>query len=149
MWMVSGREIGMDVLLVALAARMTRFAVGKRQPEPFISFSSSRCALTMGQRDLSYRSRVATSLRTPVSSLISCGALVVGRMLFPTHLRNQTYTCLSTWSDSGTAMICGDFNVTAWRKVKTLFQSAAMVSNILALSLCCLFPYLLYPILQS
>ena len=40
--MVGGGEVGMEVPVVVLAARMTRWAVGGRRYHPFVSFSISR-----------------------------------------------------------------------------------------------------------
>ena len=48
--MVGGGEVGMEVPVVALAARMTRWAVGGRRSHPFVFLSISRWAATTGQR---------------------------------------------------------------------------------------------------
>ena len=65
-WMVGGKDFGMDVLVVALAARMTRWAVGGRRSHPLVSLSILLWAVTMGQRASAVYSSVATSVRTSV-----------------------------------------------------------------------------------
>ena len=65
-WMVGGGEIGMEVPVVALAARMTRWAVGGRQSHPFVSFFASCLAEATGESALAVISRVAKLVRMPV-----------------------------------------------------------------------------------
>ena len=62
-----GGDDGMTMPYDALAARMTRWAVGGRQSHPLISLSASHCAVMTGRKDSAFWSRVATSLRTPMS----------------------------------------------------------------------------------
>ena len=45
-WMVGGGEFGMEILVVALTARMMFWVVGQRRSHPFVSFSASRCEVT-------------------------------------------------------------------------------------------------------
>ena len=52
----------------------------------------------------------------------------------PDHQWNQTCANVSEQINSGTAMICGDFTMTVWRKYKTLLQLAEMVANVSAFS---------------
>ena len=51
-WMVSCGEVGMDVPLEALNARMTNCAVGGKQSQPFVSLSALLCSTMMGRRAL-------------------------------------------------------------------------------------------------
>ena len=72
--MVGDGEDGMEVTVVALAARMMRWAVSGRRSQPFVPFSASRWATTMGRSALDVSSRVITSVRTPVRPMWCCGA---------------------------------------------------------------------------
>ena len=45
-------------------------------------------------------------------------------------MRNQKRASLSAQRNSGVAMICGDFTMTAWKKAKTLLLLAAMVAKV-------------------
>ena len=55
--------------------------------------------------------------------------------MFPNHWQNQTRTHFSARSDSGMAMIRGDFTTITWRKSETLSQSDFVVAKLLAFSL--------------
>ena len=128
--MVGGGEVGMEVPVVALAARMTRWAVDGRRSHPFVSLSISRWAATAGRSASAVCSRVATSVRTSVRPRWSCGAGVGGFCRFTSvHSCNQTRACLSTRRESGAARTRGYLTVAAWRKAKTSLQSSAMEAN--------------------
>ena len=76
--MVGGVEVEMEVPVVALAARMTRWDVCGRRSHPFVYFSASRWAGTTGRSASAVCSRVATSVRMPVRPRWYCGDAVVG-----------------------------------------------------------------------
>ena len=82
-WMVGGGEVGMEVPVVALAARMTRWAVGGRHSHPFVSFSASQWVETAERSASTVRNRFATLVRTPVRPRGSFGAGLggVGRLM--------------------------------------------------------------------
>ena len=46
---MGGSKVGMEVLVVAFAARMTRWAVGGRRSHPLVSFSAFRWVATTGR----------------------------------------------------------------------------------------------------
>ena len=106
--MVGGDKVAMEVPMVALAARMTSWAVGGRRPHLLVSLSISRWAATTGRRASDMCSRVATSVRTSVRPMWSCGAGVggFGRCMSVQH-RNQTRAHLSTQRESGSAITRG------------------------------------------
>ena len=91
--MVDGGEVGIKVLLVAFAARMTCWAVGVRRSHPFVSFSASRCAETTGWSASASFNLVVISLKTTVGPVCSCWAVLddAGRLISD-HRRNQTRT---------------------------------------------------------
>ena len=61
------------------------------------------------------------SLRTPVSPVWYCGGELVGGGRFPpNHRWNQMRVHLYARSNSGAAVICGDFTLIDWRKAKNL-----------------------------
>ena len=129
--MVGGGEVGMEVPVVALAARMTRWAVGGRRSHPFVSFFVSCWAATTVRSYLSVCSRVATSVRTPVRPRWSCGDGVGGLGMFTSvHSWNQTRVRLSAQRQSGAGMNHGDLIATAWRNSKTSSQLSVIVVNV-------------------
>ena len=97
-----GGKVGMEVPLVVLVARMTRWAVGGRQSNPLVSFSASRWAATTGQRAPAVCNLVATLVRTPVRPMWSCGAGLggVGRLM-SIQQRNQTRVLVRTKGEWG------------------------------------------------
>ena len=89
--MVGGGEVVMEVPVVALATRMTRWAVGGRRSHSFVSFSASRWAATTGRSASAECRRVATLVRMSVRPRWSCGAEVGGFGRFTSvHCWNQT-----------------------------------------------------------
>ena len=72
--MVGGGEVVMEVRVVALASRMTRWADGWRLSHSFVSFSISHWAAMTGRIASAVCSRVATSVRMYVRPRWSCGA---------------------------------------------------------------------------
>ena len=72
--MVGVGEVRMEVTVIALAARMTRWAVGGRQSHPFVSLSALRWAAILGRSASAVCNRVATSVRMPVKPRWSCEA---------------------------------------------------------------------------
>ena len=94
--MVGGGEVGMEDPVVALSARMTRWAVGGRRSHPFVSFSVSCWAATTGRSASAVCNRVAMSVRTPVRPRWSCGAGLrgLGRLTYVQRW-NQTRARLS------------------------------------------------------
>ena len=118
--MVGGSEVGMEVPLVALAAKMMRWEVGGRQSHTLVSFSVSRWAATMGRSASAVCSLTATSVKTTVIPMWSCGAGLGGMVrLVSVHQQNQTRVHLSAQRESVDAVTRGDLTVTAWRKAKT------------------------------
>ena len=111
---VDDDEVGIKVLLVALAARMTRWTVGGRRSYPFVSFSASLCEATEGWSAYIFFNFVVMSLKTPVRPVWSCGAFLddAGRLI-SYHRRNQTRTRLYVQRDNGAAMTRGNFTATA------------------------------------
>ena len=119
--MVGGSEVGMEVLVVALAARMTLWAVSGRRSHPFVSFSASRWAVTTRRGASVVCSRVW-----------SCGAGVGSFGRFTSvHHWNQPRARFSARRESGAERARGDFTATACRNSNTSSQSSAMVVNIL------------------
>ena len=113
----------MEVPVVALAARITRWAVGWRRSHPFVSISISRWAETTGRSASDICSWVATSVRTSVRPRWSCGAGVGGFGRFTSvHCWNQTRACLSAQRENGAARTRGDLTATACRNAKTSSQ---------------------------
>ena len=125
----------MKVPVVALSARMTRWAIGGRRYHHLVWFSASLWAATTGRSASAVCNRVATLVRMPVRPMWSCGAGLggVGR-LTSVQRRNQTRVRLSVWRESGSAMISGDLNATSWRKAKTSSQLSAMVVKVSAVA---------------
>ena len=102
--MVGGVEVGMEVPVVELAARMARLAVGGRRSHPFVSFSALRRVETTGRSASAVCNRVATSVRTPVIPRWYCGAGMGGLgRLMSVHCWNQTRARLSARRESGAA----------------------------------------------
>ena len=91
--MVGGSEVRMEVPVVALAARMTRWAIGGRWSHPFVSFYALSWAATAGRSASAFYNRVATLVRTPMRLRWSCGAGLggLGRLTFVQRW-NQTRT---------------------------------------------------------
>ena len=81
-WMVGGGEFGMEVPVVALVTKMKHWDVGGRRSHHLVSFSASRWKATTGRSDSTVCNRVATSVRTPLRPVWSCGAGLggVGRL---------------------------------------------------------------------
>ena len=111
---MNGGKLGIEVLLVALAARMNRWAVGGRRYHLFVFFSASRSAATTGQSASEFRNLVVALLNTPVRPVWSCGAVLAdtGRLLSD-HRRNHTHAHLSAQIDNGSAMTRSDFTAMA------------------------------------
>ena len=87
----------MKVPVVALAARMMRWAVGRRPSHPFVSFSALHWESTTGRSASDVCSRVATLIRTPVRPRWYCGAGVGGFGRFMSvHHWNQTRALVRT-----------------------------------------------------
>ena len=85
--MVGGGEVRMEVPVVAIAARMTFWAVGGRRSHSFVSLSASHWVATTGRSALAVCSQVARLVRTPVRPRWSCGAGVGGfrRFMYVHH----------------------------------------------------------------
>ena len=112
---------------------MTRWAVGGRRSQPFVSFSALRWAVMTGRSASAVCNRVATSVRTPVRPRWSCGVGLGGLGRLTSVQRwNQMRARLSARRESGAAMTQGDLTATACRKAKTSSQSSAMVANVSA-----------------
>ena len=123
----------MEVPVVALAARMTRWSVGGRRSHPFVSLSISLWAVTTGRSASSVCIRVATSVRTSVRPRWYCGAGVGSFVRFTyVHHWNQTRARLSAQRESGAARTRGYLTATAWREAKTSLQLSVMEANVLA-----------------
>ena len=128
----------MEVPLVALAARMTCWAVGGRRSHPLVSFFASRWAETAGRNASKVCYLVATSFKTLVRPVWSCGTGLggVGRLV-SAHKHNHMRMRLSVWRESGAVVTGGDLTATAWRKAKTSPKLSVMVANVSKLD--CLF----------
>ena len=96
-WKVGSGEVGMEVPLVALAARMTRWGVGGRRSHPFVSFFALRWAATMGWSASAVCNMVVTSVKNPMAPMWSCGAGLgsVGRLV-SVQQQVQTHALLRT-----------------------------------------------------
>ena len=83
MWIVRGDQVRMEVLVVALAARMTIWAIGGRRSHPLVRFFATQCVATMGQSGSAVCNLVATLDRMPVRPMWSCGVGLggVGRLM--------------------------------------------------------------------
>ena len=139
----------MEVLLVALATRITHWAVGGRRYHPLVSFYTLRCAATAGRSASAVCNLVAMYLKTPVRPVWYCGTVLDGVVrLVLDHRRNQTRARLSVQRESGAAVTRGDLTATTWIKSKTLSQSSAMVDKVLAVS-CLFFPVLFFLLSSS
>ena len=66
---VGGGEDGMEVLLVALATRMTSWAVGGRRSHPSVYFSPLHCTAITGSIASAFCNLVAPFLNTPVKPM--------------------------------------------------------------------------------
>ena len=103
--MVGGGEVGMEVPVVALAARMMRWAVGGRRSHPFVSFSFSRWVAMTGRSDFAVCNWIAMLVRTPVRPRWSCEAGLSGLGRLMSFQRwNQTRARFYTQRESGVAM---------------------------------------------
>ena len=123
----------MEVHVVALAARMTCWAVGGRRSHPFVSFSTLHWAATTGRSASSICSRVTTLVSMRVRPRWSCGAGVDSFGRFASVRRwNQTCARLSARREGGATRTRGDFMATACKNAKTLLQLSAIVANVLA-----------------
>ena len=135
-WRVDGGEVRIEVLLVALAARMTRWAVGGRRSHTFVFFFTLCCARTTWWSASKFSNIVAMTLKTAARPMWSCGAVLDGTgRLISDHRGNQTHEHLYVQIDNGAAMTHGDFTPMAWRKANKLFQSYTMVANVSEVSL--------------
>ena len=76
---------------MVLTTRINIWAIGGKRSHPFVSFSASRCAATTGRSASEFCKLVATSLKTPVRPVWSCGAVLAdaGKLILD-HQRNQT-----------------------------------------------------------
>ena len=83
-WIVGGGEVGMEVPLVALTARMARWDIGGRRSHPLVSSSASRWAATERRSASAVCNLVNTSVKTTVRPMWSCGTGLgsVGRLMF-------------------------------------------------------------------
>ena len=83
-WVVGGGEVGMEVPVVVLAARMTLWVIGGRRSHPLVSFSSLRWAATTQWSTSAVCNRFAMFLRKPVRPMWYCGAGLggVGRLTY-------------------------------------------------------------------
>ena len=77
-WIVRGGEVGMEVLMVALAARMKVWAVVGRWSHPLVSFSALRWAETTWISASVVCNLVSTLVRKLVRPMWSCGSGCVG-----------------------------------------------------------------------
>ena len=128
---MDGGEVGIEVYLVVLAARMTLWALGGIRSHPLVYFPASCCAVMTGRSDSVVCNLVAVSLKTPVRPMWYCGEVLVGVVRFVSdHRQKQTSICFSAQRESGAAMTRGDLTVTAWKKSKTSSQLSVMVANI-------------------
>ena len=100
-----------------------------------LSVPALHWAATTGRSASVVCNQVATSVRTPVIPMWSCGSGLgnVGR-LRSAQQRSQTHARLSVRRESGAAMTHGDFTAMTWRNSKTLSQSSAMVFNVSAVA---------------
>ena len=73
---MDGNRVGIEILLVALVARMTRWSVGGRRSHPLVSFSALRCEAITGRIASEFFNLVATSRKTPVRPVWYCGAVL-------------------------------------------------------------------------
>ena len=125
----------MEVPVVALATRMTRFAVGGRRSHPFVSFYASLWAAATRHSASMVCNLVATLVRTPVIPMWYCGAVLggVGRLM-SVQLRKQTRACLSARRKNRATMNRRYLTATDWRKAKTSLQLSVMVANVSAVA---------------
>ena len=132
---MGGGKVRIEVSLVALAARMTRWAVSGRQSNSLVFVSASRWAATTGRSTSMVFNLVATSLETPMIPMWYCGAGLGGvRRLVCVQRRNPTRIRLSMQIESGVTVTRADLTKTDWRKAKTFSQSSTMVANVLAVA---------------
>ena len=111
--MVNGGEVRIDVLLVALASRMTFWAVGGIQSHPFVSFSASLCVATTGHSASKFYNLVAASFKAPVRPVWYCGAVLASvEMLFLVHRQIHTRARFSAQRYNGAAMNRGNLTAT-------------------------------------
>ena len=134
-WRVGGKEFRMEVLLVALAARMTRWDVGGRRSHTLVSFYASLCTAMTGRSTSAVCSLVATSVKTPVRTMWSYGDGLggVGRLV-SIQQRNQTRAHFPARREIGAALTHDDLTTTAWRKAKTSLQLSEMMTYVSAVS---------------
>ena len=119
-WIVGGGEVKMEVPLVALASRMTRWDICGRRSHPLVSFSASLWAATTGQSASTVCNLITTLVKIPVRTMWYCGAGLVGvGRLVSVQRRNQTRVRLSAQRDSGAKVTHGDLTAIAWRNSKT------------------------------
>ena len=117
---MGGGKSVIKVLLVALAARMTCWAVGGRRSHPLVSFPALPCTATAGWSASLVYNLVAKSLKILMIPVWFCGEVLVGvGRLVSDHRRNQMRSCLSARRDSGAKTTRGDLTAADWRKAKT------------------------------
>ena len=82
-WIVGGGEVRMEVPLVVLVTRMTRWAVSGRRSHPLVSFYDSLWAAATGQSAPTVCNLFATSAKTPVIPMRYFGSGLggVGRLV--------------------------------------------------------------------
>ena len=97
--------------------------------------STSNWAAATGRSASTVCNLVATSAKTPMGPMWSCGAGLggVGRLM-SVQQRNQTRARLSARRESGDTVTHGDLTATAWRKAKTSSHLSAMVVNVSAVA---------------
>ena len=124
----------MEVPVLALAIRMTRCVIGGRRSHPLVSFFALRGVGTMGRSASAVCNLVATSVRTPVRRMCSCGVGLggVGRLMYYQR-QNQTrafvrtegeWKCEDSWS----------FDYDGLEEGKDVIFLSAMVANVLAVA---------------
>ena len=125
----------MEVPLVSLAARMTRWAVGGRRYHPFVSFYTLRWAATMRRSASAVCNLVAMLVKTPVRPMWSCadGLGGIGRLV-SVQRQNQTRAHLPAQRESGAAVTHGDSTETAWMNSKTLLKLSVVLANVSVLA---------------
>ena len=107
-------EVGIKVLLVELAVRMTLWDFGVIRSHLFVSFPALQCSVTTGRSASAFCNLVAKFIKTPVILEWSCGAVLAGTgRFYPNHCRNQTRARLSARRDNGAATNRGDLTALA------------------------------------
>ena len=97
-------------------ANINRSDVGGRRSQPRVTMYALRCDVMTGRRASTFCKRVATSLRSPVSPELSCGAVfcrIFWLMFLPDHWWNQFVVHDYNRSESGASSNFGDLSATA------------------------------------